>query len=244
MDQRFSRTELMFGSAAMQRLENARVAIFGLGGVGGYTAEALSRSGIGTLDLIDHDTVSLSNINRQIYATEKTVGRYKAEVAKERILEINPRAKVNIHKIFYTPETEKIFDFSQYDYIVDAIDTVAGKIALVLNAQKANTPIISAMGAGNKTDPTQFQVSDLYKTSVCPLAKVMRSRLRKLGVKKLKVVYSREEPFQVIQPDETTNAGRPVPGSNAFVPPAVGLILAGEVVKALIKEPKQEEINQ
>ena len=194
----FSRTELIFGKEAMDQLAAARVAVFGIGGVGGYTVEALVRSGVGAVDLIDDDKVCLTNINRQIYATRKTVGRYKVDVAKERIAEINPQTKVRTFKTFYTPDTAEQFDFSEYDYIVDAIDTVTGKIALVMNARAAGTPIISSMGAGNKVDPTAFEVTDIYKTSVCPLAKVMRYELKRRGVKKLKVVYSKEKPITPI----------------------------------------------
>ena len=191
----FSRTELLIGKEGMQRLQDARVAVFGIGGVGGYTVEALARSGIGTLDLIDDDKVCLTNINRQIYATRKTVGKYKVDVAKERILEINPEAKVNIYKTFYLPDTAEQFDFSQYDYVVDAIDTVSGKLQLVVQAEQSGVPVISSMGAGNKMDPTAFQVADIYKTSVCPLAKVMRRELKKRGINHLKVVYSKEKPL-------------------------------------------------
>ena len=194
----FSRTELIYGHEAMEKLKNSRVAIFGIGGVGSFTAEALARSGVGTLDLIDDDKVCLTNINRQLLATHKTVGKYKVDVAEERIAEINPEAIVNKHRIFYTPETADQFDFSQYDYIVDAIDTVTGKLALVENANKTKTPIISSMGAGNKVDPTAFEVADIFKTSVCPLAKVMRTELKKRKIKKLKVVYSKELPITPI----------------------------------------------
>lgn len=244
----FSRTELLFGKEGMDRLYGARVAVFGIGGVGGYTAEALARSGIGTLDLIDDDKVCLTNINRQIFATHKTVGQYKVDVAKERILDINPKAEVHTYKTFYTPETADQFDFSQYDYIVDAIDTVTGKLELAEQAQKAGTPIISCMGAGNKLDPTAFEVSDIYKTSVCPLARVMRRELKKRGIKKLKVVYSKEPAMTPVDdmaiscrtncicPPGTARKcteRRQVPGSNAFVPSAAGLIIAGEVIKEL-----------
>lgn len=244
----FSRTQLLFGQAGMERLYQARVAVFGIGGVGGYTVEALARSGVGTLDLIDDDRVCLTNLNRQLHATRKTVGRYKVEVARERILEINPAAVVNTHQCFYTPETAGQFDFTQYDYIVDAIDTVTGKLELVVQAQRAGTPIISCMGAGNKLDPTAFEVTDIYKTSVCPLARVMRQELRRRGIRKLKVVYSREPAMtpeedmaiscksNCICPPGTARKctqRRQVPGSNAFVPAAAGLILAGEVVKDL-----------
>lgn len=230
----------MFGREAMEKLAASRVAVFGIGGVGGYTVEALVRSGVGAVDLIDDDKVCLTNINRQIYATRKTVGRYKVDVAAERIAEINPDAVVRTYKTFYTPETSDQFDFSQYDYIVDAIDTVTGKIALVMNANAAGTPIISSMGAGNKLDPTAFEVTDIYKTSVCPLARVMRNELKRRGIKRLKVVYSKEEPippagdiaaecYTEIQHTQR----RQVPGSNAFVPSVVGLIIAGEVIKDL-----------
>lgn len=244
----FSRTELLLGKENMERLANARVAVFGIGGVGGYTVEALARSGVGTLDLIDDDKVCLTNINRQIHATRKTVGRYKADVAKERVLEINPQAAVNVYKTFYMPDTADQFDFTQYDYIVDAIDTVTGKLELVEQAAKCGVPIISSMGAGNKMDPTAFQVADIYKTSVCPLAKVMRRELKKRGIKRLKVVYSQEQPLEPIEdmaiscrehcicPPGTVRKctqRRAIPGSNAFVPSVVGLIIAGEVVKDL-----------
>lgn len=233
----FSRTELILGKEAMEKLASSRVAIFGIGGVGGYTVEALIRSGVGTVDLIDNDKVCLTNINRQLYATHKTVGKYKVDVAAERIAEINPDAKVNTYKTFYTPETAHEFDFSSYDYVVDAIDTVTGKIALVMQAEAAGTPIISSMGAGNKLDPTAFEVTDIYKTSVCPLAKVMRRELNRRGIKKLKVVYSKEKPIEPIgDVSEETSSKRQIPGSNAFVPPVVGLIIAGEVIKDLIKK--------
>ena len=235
------------GKEAMEKLANARVAVFGIGGVGGYTVEALVRSGVGAVDLIDDDKVCLTNINRQIYATRKTIGKYKVDVAAERIAEINPDVTVRTYKTFYTPETADQFDFAEYDYVVDAIDTVTGKIALVLQAQKANTPIISSMGAGNKLDPTAFKVADIYQTSVCPLAKVMRKELKSRGVKALKVVYSQEMPLTPIDDSDcreeqntpTTGrkgaAKRQVPGSTAFVPSVVGLIIAGEVIKDLIE---------
>lgn len=232
----FSRTQLIFGEDNMERLKNARVAVFGVGGVGGYTVEALARSGVGTLDLVDNDTVCLSNVNRQIIATTKTIGQYKVDVAKERILEINPDAVVNIYKTFYMPETKDQFDFKNYDYIVDAIDTVTGKVQLVLQAKEAGVPIISSMGAGNKINPTMFEVADIYKTSVCPLAKVMRHELKKRGIKKLKVVYSKEKPITPMQSTEEEAQGtrRSIPGSTAFVPSTVGLIIAGEVVKDIL----------
>lgn len=246
----FSRTELMFGKEAMERLAGSRVAVFGIGGVGGYTVEALIRSGVGAIDLIDDDRVCLTNLNRQLHATRKTVGQYKVDVAEERIHDINPDVKVTTHKTFYTPETAGQFDFSEYDYIVDAIDTVTGKIALVVNADSVGTPIISSMGAGNKLDPTAFEVTDIYNTSVCPLAKVMRHELKRRGIKKLKVVYSKEPPITPIDdmaiscrahcicPPGTVRKctqRRQVPSSNAFVPSVVGLIIAGEVIKDLTK---------
>ena len=245
----FSRTQLLVGKEAMDRLANSRVAIFGIGGVGGYVVEALARSGVGTLDLIDDDKICLTNLNRQIIATRSTIGKYKVDVAKARVLDINPKGTVNTYQTFYVPETAEQFDFSQYDYVVDAIDTVTGKINLVMQAQQTNTPIISSMGAGNKMDPTAFRVADIYKTSVCPLAKVMRRELKKRGVKKLKVVYSEEKPLTPIE-DEAISCKshcvcppgtvrkctqrRQVPGSNAFVPSVVGLIIAGEVIKDLV----------
>ena len=219
----------------MERLRRARVAVFGIGGVGGYTVEALARSGVGALDLIDSDAVSLSNLNRQIIATRKTVGQYKVDVAQQRILEINPDCVVRTYKTFYGPETAEQFDFTRYDYVVDAIDTVTGKLALVEQAQRSGTPIISCMGAGNKVNAAAFQVSDIYKTSMCPLARVMRKELKKRGVKKLKVVYSQEEaitPLENLAPVENPER-RQVPGSTAFVPAVAGLIAAGEVVKDL-----------
>lgn len=229
----FSRTELLFGKEAMEKLAASRVAVFGVGGVGGYTVEALARSGVGSLDLIDDDKVCLTNINRQIYATHKTVGKYKVDVAAERIADINPNAVVRTYKTFFMPETADSFDFSQFDYVIDAIDTVTGKIELVMRAQAAGTPIISSMGAGNKLDPTAFEVTDIYKTSVCPLARVMRTELKRRGVKKLKVVYSKEKPLMPIESEELSGdtSRRQVPGSTAFVPSTVGLIIAGEVIK-------------
>lgn len=244
----FSRTQLLLGTEGMEKLYQSRVAVFGIGGVGGYTVEALARSGIGTLDLIDDDRVCLTNVNRQIFATRKTVGRYKVDVAEERILEINPNVVVHKYKTFYSPETAEQFDFSQYDYVVDAIDTVTGKLELVEQAERAGVPIISSMGAGNKMDPSAFEVADIYETSVCPLARVMRRELKKRGIKKLKVVYSKEPAMTPVDdmtiscrthcicPPGTTRKCTQrwqVPGSNAFVPPVVGLIIAGEVVKDL-----------
>lgn len=247
----FSRTELILGKEGLKKLASARVAVFGIGGVGGHAVEALIRSGVGAVDLIDDDKICLTNINRQLYATHKTIGRYKVDVATERIAEINPNAKVRTYKTFFTPRTADRFNFSEYDYIIDAIDTVTGKIELVMQAEKAGVPIISAMGAGNKLSPTAFEVEDIYKTSVCPLARVMRRELAKRGIKKLKVVYSKEQP---LVPDndleiscreegagssEEVKKGavrREIPGSTAFVPPVVGLIIAGEVIKDILNK--------
>lgn len=231
MDQ-FSRTELLLGKEGMEKLRNSHVAVFGIGGVGGHAAEALARSGIGALDLIDSDVVSVTNINRQIIATLDKVGRYKVDVMKERIAVINPEAQVTAYRKFFLPENSDEFDFTQYDYIVDAVDTVSAKIELVMKAQVAGVPVICSMGAGNKLDPTAFEVADIYETSVCPLARVMRTELRKRGVKKLKVVYSKEPPITPL-PSEEECGKRTVPGSMAFVPSAAGLIIAGEVVKDL-----------
>ena len=235
MSEIFKRTELLLGENAVKKLSGCRVAVFGIGGVGGYTAEALARSGVGKLDLIDNDTVSESNINRQIIALHSTVGRYKVDVMKERILDINPDAEVRIYNTFFMPETEGEFDFTLYDYVVDAIDTVTGKIALAVKADKAGTPIISSMGAGNKLDPTAFEVADIYKTSVCPLARVMRRELKQRGIKKLKVVYSKEAPLSPASDDENGQHKKQTPVSTAFVPSVAGLIIAGEVIKDLIK---------
>lgn len=246
----FSRTQLLYGKDAMDKLAQSRVAVFGIGGVGGYVIEALARSGIGALDLIDDDKVCLTNINRQILATRKTVGKYKVDVAEERIKEISPSCKVTTYKTFYLPETQGQFDFSQYDYVVDAIDTVTGKLTIIENAKKLNVPIISSMGAGNKTNPALFEVADLYKTSICPLAKVMRRECRKRGIDSLKVVYSKEIPIRPLEdmsiscrqhcicpPGATRKCTerRDIPGSTAFVPSVVGLIIAGEVVNDLCK---------
>lgn len=240
----FSRTQLLLGEKAMEKLKNSHVAVFGIGGVGGYTAEALARSGVGSIDLIDDDKVCITNINRQIYATRKTVGKYKTDVAKERILDINPNANVTVYKTFYTPETADMFDFGIYDYVVDAIDTVTGKIELAVRASLSSTPIISSMGAGNKLDPSAFEVTDIYKTSICPLARVMRRELKKRGIHKLKVVYSKEKAMTPIDDNggcksncvcppgtqRTCTQRRQIPGSTAFVPAVAGLIMAGEVV--------------
>jgi len=232
----FSRTQLLLGKEAMEKLHNARVAVFGLGGVGGYVAEALARSGVGALDLIDHDTISLTNINRQILATHETVGMEKAIAAAQRVHQINPIAVVHAHTVFYTPETQDQFDFSEFDYIIDAIDTVTGKLALVQNAQRVGTPIISSMGTGNKLDPAAFRVADISKTRFCPLARIMRKELRHRGIEHLKVVYSEEEPLTPSQSlQEEAPGRRQLPGSVAFVPSVAGLIIAGEVIKDLIK---------
>lgn len=227
MDNQFIRTEALIGKDALNILAGSRVAVFGVGGVGGYVVEALVRAGVGALDLIDNDDVNITNINRQIIALHSTIGKSKVEVAKGRVLDINPEVNIRIYKKFFTPETSDEFDFSQYDYVVDAIDTVTGKIELVLKAQEANTPIISCLGTGNKLHPEMFEISDIYKTSVCPLAKVMRTELKKRGVKKLKVLYSKETPIK--------QAGQRVPASISFTPSVAGLIIAGEVVRGLIK---------
>lgn len=229
----FSRTELLLGRESMERLRGARVAVFGIGGVGGHVVEALARSGVGGLDLIDNDTVSLTNINRQMVALHSTLGRSKVEVAKARVMDINPEANVNVYQTFYLPETAEQFDFTQYDYVVDAIDTVTGKLQLVEEAVRCGTPIISSMGAGNKLDPTAFEVADISKTSVCPLAKVMRRELKKRGVAHLKVVYSKEKAMTPIGETEEDIQKRQIPGSCAFVPSVAGLIIAGEVIKDL-----------
>ena len=244
----FSRTQLPLVAETMEKLKGARVAVFGIGGVGGYVCEGLVRSGVGAFDLVDDDKVCLTNLNRQIIATRKTVGKYKVDVMRERMLEINPDCDVRVHKCFYLPETAAEFNFSDYDYVVDAVDTVTAKVTLVLEAQKAGVPIISCMGAGNKLDPSRFRVADIYKTQGCPLARVMRTALRKRGVKKLKVVYSDEIPTRPIEDmsiscrshcicppgaKHTCTERRDIPGSTAFVPSVAGLIIAGEVVKDL-----------
>lgn len=235
MADQFSRTELLVGKKAMENLHNARIAVFGIGGVGGYVVEALVRSGVQHIDLIDNDTVSLTNLNRQIIATHSSVGKYKVDIMKDRILDINPDAEVNVFKCFYLPETKDQFDFTKYDYVVDAIDTVTAKIQLIVQAKEAGTKIICAMGAGNKMDPTQFEVADISKTSVCPLARVMRQECKKRGITKVKVVYSKEK---AIAPEYQENCelkgNSPAPGSNAFVPSTAGLIIASEVIKDLI----------
>lgn len=230
----FSRTELLLGEEGMKKLKAARVAVFGVGGVGGYVVEALARSGVGTLELIDNDKVSLTNINRQIIATHSSLGRYKVDVARERVLDINPDAQVIVHNAFFMPDTAHLFNFYAYDYVVDAIDTVTGKIELVMQADRAHTPIISSMGAGNKLDAAAFRVADIYETSVCPLARVMRRELKSRGIRSLKVVYSREKPL--VPKSDTSVTKRQTPGSVSFVPSAAGLILAGEVIKDLLKK--------
>ncbi|MCH5251700.1 MAG: tRNA threonylcarbamoyladenosine dehydratase [Lachnospiraceae bacterium] len=244
----FSRTQLLLGKEAMERLANARVAVFGIGGVGGYTVEALVRSGVGAIDLIDDDKICLTNLNRQLIALRSTVGKYKVDVMRERILDINPDCEVKVHKCFYLPETRDEFDFTDYSYVVDAVDTVTAKLELVMQAKEAGTPIISSMGAGNKCNPAEFEVADIYKTSMCPLAKVMRRELKKRGVKKLKVVYSKEKPIRPLEAmsiscrtncicppgaKHTCTERRDIPGSTAFVPSVAGLIIASEVIKDL-----------
>lgn len=231
MHELFSRSELLLGERAMERLKNSRVAVFGVGGVGGYAVEALARSGVGELDLIDNDVVSVSNLNRQIIALHSTIGRSKVQVAAERARDINPEITVRCHQCFFLPENADRFDFMQYDYVIDAIDTVSGKIEIVLRAQAANVPVISAMGAGNKLDPSRFEVADIYETKVCPLARAMRGLLKKKGVKKLKVVYSQEVAIKPQTPILDEASGRVLPGSVAFVPAVAGLMLAGEVIR-------------
>ena len=247
MENQFSRTQLLLGREAMERLVGARVAVFGIGGVGGYVCEALVRSGVGAFDLIDNDKVSLTNLNRQIIATRKTLGRYKTEVMKERMLDINPDADIYIHSCFFLPENAQEFHFEAYDYVVDAVDTVTAKIEIILKAQKAGVPVISSMGAGNKLEAGGFRAADIYETKMCPLAKVMRRELKKRGVKKLKVVYSEEEPRKPVYKETGDEAAedrklqegcphttrKDIPGSAAFVPSAAGLVIAGEVVKEL-----------
>ena len=246
----FSRTQLLIGEEAIQKLKNSRVAVFGIGGVGGYVCEALVRSGVGAFDLVDDDKVCLTNLNRQIIATRKTVGKYKTDVMKERMLEINPEVDVRVHKCFFLPENAEEFPFEEYDYLVDAVDTVTAKIALIMKAKELDIPVISAMGAGNKLDASRFQVADIYDTKVCPLARVMRRELKKRNVKKLKVVYSDEQPIRLIEdmsiscrtncicpPDaeHKCTERRDIPGSTAFVPAVAGLIMAGEIVRDLSK---------
>ena len=234
MFKKFSRTKMLLGAEAMEKLKTSRIAIFGIGGVGGFVAEACARSGIGFISLTDHDRICESNINRQIIATTKTLGCYKTEVMRERILDINPDAEVVENRCFYTAENSDEFDFSKYDYIIDAIDTVSSKLILIERAKACGTPVISCMGAGNKLDPTRLEVADIYNTSVCPLARVMRRELRVRGIESLKVVYSREAPITPESEDDDTSTRRQTPGSVAFVPSVAGLIIAGEVVKDII----------
>ncbi len=230
----FSRTAFVYGEDAIEKLKNAKVAVFGVGGVGGYICEALCRAGVGHIDIFDRDTVSLSNINRQIIALHSTVGRPKVEVMKERMLDINPECRINAYNVFYLPENADEYDLSQYDYIADAVDTVAAKLEIATRAYQYKIPVISAMGAGNKTDPTRFEVADINDTTVCPLARVMRKELKVRGIKKYKVVYSKEEPRKsgVIDPE----SGKAIPGSLSFVPSAMGLIMAGEIIKDLVEK--------
>jgi tRNA A37 threonylcarbamoyladenosine dehydratase len=231
MIEKFSRTSMLIGDEALLKLKNSHVAVFGVGGVGGFVCEALARAGVGNLDLIDNDTVSESNINRQIIALHSNIGQYKTDVAKARISDINPDCKVTAHNMFFMPDTAEQLDFSQYDYVVDAIDTITGKIEIIMRAKAAGIPVISSMGAGNKLNPTAFEVADIYKTSVCPLARVMRREMKKRGVDSLKVVYSREEAITPKISGITQESGKPVAGSCAFVPSVAGLIIAGEVIK-------------
>ena len=238
MQNQFSRTEILLGKYGVERLKKSRVAIFGIGGVGGYVAEALARSGVGALDLIDNDEVSITNINRQIIALHSTVGRPKVDVMKERILDINPECNVRIFQCFYLPETKNLFDFTEYDYVVDAVDTVTAKIQLIVQAKEAGVPIISSMGAGNKLNPASFEVADISQTSVCPLARVMRQECKKRGIKNVKVVYSKEKPVESkLTAEEKKSAEQKgnglAPGSCAFVPSVAGLIIASEVIKDL-----------
>ena len=232
---RFERTQMLLGEAAMKKLASSRVAVFGAGGVGGYVIEALARSGTGAIDIIDHDTVSESNINRQILATSETVGQYKADAAKQRVKAINPVCNVNSIKLFYLPDTQNEIDFTNYDYVVDAIDTVTGKLLIIQNAKKAGVPVISAMGTGNKLNPSELRVADIYETSVCPLARIMRNELRKRNIDSLKVVYSEEKPMKPVGTVENKDGStrRDIPGSTAFVPSAAGLLIASEVIKDL-----------
>ena len=237
MDAQFSRTQILLGDAAMEKLQRARVAVFGIGGVGGYTAEALIRSGIGAIDLIDPDDVSITNINRQLFATHSNVGKQKVEVAKARLLDINPQADIRLHPVFYTPETADQFDFTRYDYIVDAIDTVTGKLCLAERAFAVGTPIISCMGAGNKLDGTAFQVADISKTTICPLARVIRKELKKRGIHHMKVVFTTDEAIKPVgaEDDAAAIGKRQIPGSTSYIPGIAGLLLAGEVIQDLIK---------
>ena len=252
----FSRTQLLLGQEAMDRLAASRVAVFGIGGVGGYICEALVRSGVGAFDLIDDDKVCLTNINRQIIATRTTIGKYKVDVMKERMLDINPKADINVHKCFFLPENSDDFDFEKYDYVVDAVDTVTAKLEIIMKAKKHNVPVISAMGAGNKLDPSAFMVADIYDTKICPLARVMRRELKKRNVDSLKVVYSQEKPTRPIEDMSVScrsncvcppgashkcTERRDIPGSTAFVPSVAGLIIAGEIVKDLCNKGQYEQ---
>jgi len=237
MLEQFSRTQLLYGADSIKKLEASKVLVFGVGGVGGYVVEALVRSAIGAIDLVDDDKVCLSNLNRQIIATQKTIGQYKVDAAKERILDINPNCVVNTYKTFFLPETQDMFDFTKYDYVVDAIDTVTGKLAIIENAKKAKVPVISAMGAGNKINASMFEVADIYKTSVCPLAKVMRHECKKRGIDSLKVVYSKEMPIKpldlegdILKEESKGTKRRGLPGSTSFAPAVAGLIIAGEII--------------
>lgn len=229
----FSRTELLFGADSLDILKNSRVAVFGLGGVGGHTAEALVRSGVGAVDLIDNDTVAESNINRQIFALHSTIGKYKTDVARDRLLDINPDCRITTHQMFFTPENSAEIDFSAFNYAVDAIDTVTGKIEIIMRCRSAGVPVISSMGTGNKTDPTALEIADISQTSVCPLARVMRREMKKRGIGQLKVVYSKEQP--ITPPECFSESGKKIPSSCAFVPSVAGLIIAGEIIKDLIK---------
>ena len=240
---RFSRTELLYGEEAVAVLSRVRVAVFGLGGVGGYVVEALARSGVGALDLVDHDRVALSNLNRQIIATEGTIGRYKAEAAQERVLSINPECRVTAHRLFFLPETAGEIDFTAFDYVADAVDNITAKLTLIECAKRAGVPVISAMGTGNKLDPTMLKAADIYETAVCPLARVMRKECRKRGIESLKVVYSEEEPLERENPEGESNAAnrggrwnRMTPASNAIVPATAGLLMASEIIKDLIQK--------
>ncbi len=240
MDERFERTALLLGEEGMARLSKAKVAVFGVGGVGGYVCEALARSGVGRIDIVDNDTVSLSNINRQIIALHSTVGEFKVDVMERRMKDIAPYIQVEKFNVFYTEETSGVFDLSKYDYIIDAIDTVSGKIGLCMEGDRLGVPVISSMGAGNKTDPTAFKVTDIYKTSVCPLARVMRTELKKRGLRSLKVVYSEENAITPEYPEDMKGLRKLPPASCAFIPSVVGLIIASEVIKDLVKEKKDE----
>ena len=233
MEDQFSRTRLLLGKDAMEKLKNARIAVFGIGGVGGYTVEALARSGVGALDLIDNDTINLSNLNRQIVALHSTVGQYKVDVMKARIADISPQTKVTTHRVFFLPETADSFDFSQYDYVIDAVDTVSAKLSIIEKAVSADVPVISCMGTGNKLNPTALQVTDISKTSGCPLARVMRRELRARGITHLPVVFSGEQPFRAVAAQKDETSGKMPPASAVFVPATAGLLLANEVVRTL-----------